>query len=198
VAIASGLAAALRDDDAPARIRQRYEALWAEIAREESVVPGETWRINERVRSLNALGFSVGEIELVPATDGSRLRMRTLVTDRDYHRHRLHDLTGLVAEERQAQLLLNDIHELQAGLVRETGRSVSLAEAAFRWQTVRWEPTRAALQALTASGGESIELYCQVLEHKWFLSERAKRDVGLLASVEDYVRRFTPDSPRGS
>ena len=133
VAIANGLPQSLREDDPAGRIRQRYDALWAEIARVEDVAPSETWRIQERVRSLNALGFSVGEIELVPAADGSRLRMRTLVTDRDYHRHRLHDLTGLVAEERQAQLLLNDIRELQAQLVRDSGRSVSLAESAFRW-----------------------------------------------------------------
>ncbi len=190
VAIANGLPDSLRDDDAAARIRQRYDALWAEIARVEDVAPGETWRIQERVRSLNALGFSVGEIELVPAADGTKLKMRTLVTDRDYHRHRVHDLTGLVAEERQAQLLLNDIRETQARLVRETSRSVSLGEAAFRWQNTRWEPTLAALQQPIEAGGEPVELFCQVLEHKWFLSERAQGDVGLEAAFQDYVRRF--------
>jgi hypothetical protein len=29
-----------------------------------------------------------------------------------------------------------------------------------------------------------------VLEHKWFLSEKAKRDVGLDAAIEDYVEKF--------
>jgi hypothetical protein len=35
---------------------------------------------------------------------------------------------------------------------------------------------------------------CQVLEHKWFLSERAKRDVGLTVAVKEYValRREQP------
>ncbi len=190
VEIATGLPSPLQEDDAPQRIRQRYDALWAETAREEVVAPGDAWRIHERVRSLNALGFSVGEIELVPTADGSRLRVRTLVTDREYHRHRLHDLTGIVAEERQAQLLLNDIRELRAQLVRDTGRSVSLGEAAFRWQNTRWEPTRVALRPLVRAGGDLIQLYCQVLEHKWFLSERARRDVGLEAAVEDYLRAF--------
>jgi hypothetical protein len=29
-----------------------------------------------------------------------------------------------------------------------------------------------------------------VLEHKWYLSEQAQRDVGLQVAIEDYVRRF--------
>jgi hypothetical protein len=34
------------------------------------------------------------------------------------------------------------------------------------------------------------ELYYQVLEHKWYLSERAQRDVGHQAALEDYLGRF--------
>jgi hypothetical protein len=34
---------------------------------------------------------------------------------------------------------------------------------------------------------EVSELYCQVLEHKWFLSEREKKDVGLQRAIEDYM-----------
>jgi hypothetical protein len=36
----------------------------------------------------------------------------------------------------------------------------------------------------------SPELYCQVLEHKWFLSEKANRDVGHEAAGEDYLENF--------
>jgi hypothetical protein len=32
------------------------------------------------------------------------------------------------------------------------------------------------------------ELYCQVLEHKWYLSERAQRDVGHQAAIDDYLK----------
>jgi hypothetical protein len=33
------------------------------------------------------------------------------------------------------------------------------------------------------------ELYCQVLEHKWFMSERAGRDVGIVPALDDYLAR---------
>jgi len=87
--------------DTGATIRERYERLWAEINREEAIAPGESFRIHERIRALNALGFSVGEVELVATGERNRLRMRTIVTDRDYHRHQLHTLTGIVAGDRR-------------------------------------------------------------------------------------------------
>ncbi len=180
----------LRRDDTGATIRRRYEALWGEIGRELVLAPDEGWRIQERVRALNALGFSVGEIELVHAGEGNRLRLRTVVTDRDYHRHHFHNLTGIVAGERQAELMLNDLQEFRVQLSARTGRSVPIAAAAYHWETERWQPVLARLGALVDKGAEPAELYCQVLEHKWFLSEQARRDVGLEVAVKDYVERF--------
>ena len=178
--------------DTGTHIRERYEQLWAEVTREEFVTPGEQWRIQERIRKLNALGFSVGEVELEVTGEGDRLRMRTIVTDADYHRHEFHNITGLVAGERQSQLMLNEIRELKATLAKKLNRSVGLSEAAFHWQRDRWDPAMKALAPLLAPGEDPAELYCQVLEHKWFLSERARQDVGLSAAMADYVEHFRP------
>jgi hypothetical protein len=174
------------------RIRERYEQLWAEVTREEFVVPGEQWRIQDRIRRLNALGFSVGEVELEATGDGDRLRMRTIVTDRDYHRHEFHNLTGLVAGERQAELMLNEVRELKATLAKKLDRSVALSEAAFHWERDRWEVAMKVLAPVLVHGEDPAELYCQVLEHKWFLSERAQRDVGMERAMTDYVEKVRP------
>ncbi|ACL65131.1 conserved hypothetical protein [Anaeromyxobacter dehalogenans 2CP-1] len=177
-----------------AALRARYEQLWGEITREELISAGESWRIHERIRSLNALGFTVGEVKLEPTGDGSRLRMRAVVTDRDYHRDLLHALTGLVAEDRQAALMVNEIQELRATLVRRENRSVALAVAAYRWLNERWLP--AIRKLAPRPGSDPAELYCQLLEHKWYLSERARRDVGFDAALEDWLRRFPPPAAR--
>jgi hypothetical protein len=178
-------------------IRQRYEQLWHEINKEILISPAESYRIHERIRALNSLGFSVGEVDLVASGDGSQLRMRTLVADREYHRHQIHSLIGIVAEEKQATLLLNEIHELKATLSRRLDRSVPQSVAAFRWLEERFTPTVSRLQEQLGPDADEAELYCQVLEHKWFLSERALRDVGLEAALADYVRlrRQQPASP---
>jgi len=171
-------------------IRDRYERLWDEITREDSIAPTEAWRMHERIRSLNALGFSVGEVSLVATDGGHRLRMRTIVTDRDYHRHQIHSLTGIVAGERQAALMLNEIREMQATLGEQLGRRLPIAMAAHRWLEERYRPTVERLAGLRERVGDLPELYCQVLEHKWYLSERAKEDVGLEKAIEDYGMRF--------
>ncbi|HUM11872.1 MAG TPA: DUF4032 domain-containing protein [Myxococcaceae bacterium] len=176
-------------DRTPAEIRSRYERLWSEVNREEWVSPSESWRIHERIKSLNALGFTVGEVKLEAVGDGNRLRMRAIVTDRDYHRDLLHDLTGLNAEDHQAKLMVQEIQELQATLARAEKRSVPLPVAAYRWLTERYQPTVRRL----AGKGDPPELYCELLENKWYLSECAGRDVGMTVALEDYLKRFAAD-----
>jgi hypothetical protein len=194
VAAAVELPPGLGVDETADRIRDRYDRLWEEITREVAIRPDERFRIHERIRTLNELGFSVSEVELVRAADGDHLRMRTIVTDRDYHRHQLHNLTGLVAGDRQAALLLNEIRELRATLGAEREAGVPIAVAAFRWQTERFEPAVSRLAPLVQKGADPVELYCQVLEHKWFMSEREGRDVGLDVAIEDYASRFREGS----
>jgi hypothetical protein len=188
------LPAALNVYETAPSIRQRYERLWTEINKEIPISRSESYRIHERIRALNDLGFSVGEVDLVASGDGSQLRMRTIVTDREYHRHQLHNLTGVVAEERQASMLLSEVRELKATLTRELNRSVPMSVAAFRWLDERFTPTLNKFQKDLGPVADEAELYCQVLEHKWFLSEKARRDVGLDAAIKAYValRREQP------
>uniref|UniRef100_A0A832ML21 DUF4032 domain-containing protein n=1 Tax=Eiseniibacteriota bacterium TaxID=2212470 RepID=A0A832ML21_UNCEI len=184
------LPAGLGAQETGGEIRGRYERLWGEITREVPIHPDERYRIHERIRALNELGFTVSEVELVPSGEGSHLRMRTVVTDRDYHRHQLHSLTGIVAQERQAALMLNEIRELRATLSRERNRSVPMSVAAYQWETERYQPALRRLAPAVGADGDAPETYCQVLEHKWYMSERARRDVGLEVAIADYLERF--------
>jgi hypothetical protein len=47
-----------------AYIRHSYQRLWEAITREQIIHPSERYRIQEHIRTLNALGFSVGGIEM--------------------------------------------------------------------------------------------------------------------------------------
>ena len=170
-----------------AKIAQRYEQLWKEITREEVIAPTERYRIRERVRALNHLGFWVDEIELLPIADGSQLKMLAIVADRNYHARQLHRLTAIVASDVQAKHLLNDINEHKAALQRELNRSVPTSSAAVRWLEEVYRPALEKLAPLIGPRSDVPELYCELLEHKWFMSERAKQDVGIDKAIEDYV-----------
>ena len=176
--------------DIGAYIRLRYQRLWDEVTREDVIAPEEEYRIHERIRALNQLGFSVGEVELTPLEGGKQLRLHFEVTDRNFHREQLFNLTGLDAEEKQAQKMMNEIHEQRAMLSSDPERNMPLSVAANNWLENKYTPVVERLQPLVTRQMTPHELYCQLLEHKWYLSEREHRDVGHQAAVDDYLSRF--------
>jgi hypothetical protein len=175
-------------DDTSASIRIRYQNLWEEITRQVIINPDEKYRIRERIQVLNSLGFSIGEVLLESGEEGDNLRLQVVVTDRSFHRDQLLGFTGIEAEEMQARQMVNEIHEYKATLSQTHNRSTPLSLAAFKWLEEIYLPTLASLDSLSDQYSDPAELYCQVLEHKWYLSERAHQDVGHQIAAEDYLR----------
>jgi hypothetical protein len=177
-------------------IQQRYRRLWEEISREESLSQDELYRIQERIRSLNDLGFSVKDIQLKHEDHSNIVKLRVFVSDRNFHRNQLMEITGLYAEDHQAQQIINEIHELRAHLSQSDNPNISLEATAFYWLEHTYKPVVEQLKPLIKNkthprfNRDLVELYCQILEHKWYLSERARRDVGHQAAVEDFIKQF--------
>jgi hypothetical protein len=171
-------------------LRLRYQRLWEEITQEHVIYPNEHFRIQERIRALNDLGFSVGDVELFNTRDGDQLRLRVMVTDQNFHRDRLQSLTGIEAGDRQARKMMNEIFETKATLSKEKNRSLPLSVAAHHWLQNIYQPTLELLKTLERPDLDTAELYCQLLEHKWYLSEQAQHDVGHQAACSDYLMRF--------
>jgi hypothetical protein len=171
-------------------IRVRYLRLWEEITREDIIFPHEHFRIQDRIRALNELGFSVGNVELAKTENGDQLRLRVVVTDRNFHRDQLHTITGLDVEEFQATKMMNEIQELKATLSQDHNRSTPLSVAAYKWLEEIYHPVTEKLEKLANGTMTIAELYCQVLEHKWYLSEKAQRDVGHQMATEDFISKF--------
>ncbi len=177
-----------------AYIQLRYRNLWEEITREDVFIENEQFRIQERIRALNSLGFSVKDIELKNEDHGNTLKLRIFVSDRNFHRNQLMEITGLLAEDHQAQQIMNEIYELKAKLT-QTYPDITLAAVAYHWLEHFYKPVIEKYYSRTDNSQmhnntDPIELYCQVLEHKWYLSERAQHDVGHQAAVDDFIANF--------
>src|SRR5215211_1904762 len=172
-----------------AEVRERYESLWNELTGEVAFTPGERHRLDERVRRLNELGFDVEEVDLVSTDEGYRLRVDPAVLEPGHHRRRLRRLTGLEAQENQARRLLADLESFRKGL-EEAGRpAISSTAAAGRWLADVFEPAIAAVPADLWGKREPAELYHELLEHRWYLSEQAGREVSLDDAIEDYIAK---------
>ena len=176
-------------------IVRRYESLWVELTREETFGPDERYKLEDRLRRLNELGFDVEEIELEATPDGYRLRLDPHVVEPGHHRQRLLRLTGLDAQENQARRMLNDIARYREELERKLGRPLAESVAASRWREEVFEPTVAAIPDELWGRLPAAEVFHQVLEHRWFLSETSRKDVGLETAVADYIENVLTHKP---
>ncbi len=175
-----------------AEIRRRYEALYSAVTHEEVFVLSESYRIEERLRLLNELGFDVEEIELVGEGDQRRLRLNPQVVEPGHHRRRLQMMTALDVQENQARRLLNDIAGYRLHLERVAGAPVPESVAAYRWLHEVFVPATEAVPARLRGKREPAEVFHEILDHRWYLSERAGRDVGTDLAVRDYIDHVLP------
>jgi len=177
-------------------LASRYEALWDEVTREEVFrLDEQAYRVAERLQRINELGFDVGEIELITSAEGARLRVETRVSEPGQQRHELFRLTGLEVQENQARRLLNDLWSYRAYLEQRSGQPVPDEVAGRRWLSEVYQPVVAAVPDELAGRLEPAEVFHEVLEHRWFLSERAGFDVGTWAAARSYVQHELPRTP---
>jgi tRNA A-37 threonylcarbamoyl transferase component Bud32 len=175
-----------------------YERLWSELTHEEVFARDERFRLEERLRRLNELGFDAAEVELLGTEDGYRLRLRSRVVEPGHHRRRLLRLTGLGAQENQARRLLADLDVFRAELEGRGEPAISEAALAGRWLNEVFEPAIASIPAELWGKREAAELYHELLEHRWYQSQRKGRDVGRDEALRSYVDflRSLPDERR--
>ena len=178
-----------------AQLRPRYERLWSELTRDEIFGPDESYRVDERLRRLNELGFDVEEIELLTVEGGYRLRLPTRVVEAGHHRRRLLMLTGLDVGENQARRLLNDIARFRAEQSQAEGRSLPDAVVGYRWRAEVFEPAVAAIPSELRAKREPAELFHELLDHRWYRSEAVGHDVGMADAVASFVDQVLPAIP---
>jgi hypothetical protein len=173
-------------------LSRRYLSLWAELTEPESFERGERWRVDARIRRLNELGFDVGELTLSTDVEGTSVIIQPKVVDAGHHSRRLLRLTGLDVEENQARRLLNDLDTFVAATERQGADEEIVAH---EWHSTCFEPVVYAVPRDLRGKLEPAEVYHEVLEHRWYLSEQRGRDVGLTEAVQSYVNKVLPHKP---
>ncbi|MFC7534928.1 DUF4032 domain-containing protein [Actinoplanes sp. GCM10030250] len=166
----------------------RYERLWHEVTYEQEVARDARHHIERRIRRLNEMGFDVAEVSMSTVDGGYKVRPK--VVDAGYHTRRLMRLTGLDAEENQARQLLNDLDAYRA-----ESHLTDEQQAAHRWLTEVFEPVVRAVPADLRRKLEPQEIFSQIIQHKWLLSEQAGRDVGMGPTVQSYLTEVLVNKP---
>ncbi|MEO6941435.1 MAG: DUF4032 domain-containing protein [Terrimesophilobacter sp.] len=161
-----------------------YRTLWTELTGSESFAANERWRIAKRVERLNNLGFDIEELAIKTDDGGSKVRIQPKVVDAGHHQRRLLRLTGLDAEENQARRLLNDLDAYRTTHIDDDKDEELVAH---EWLATVFEPVVRAIPRELKGKLEPAEVFHQMLEHRWFLSQNENRDVPLAEAVSSYI-----------
>jgi hypothetical protein len=175
----------------------RYERLWDELTRDEVIGRDESYRIEGRIKRRNSLGFDVAQVAISTEEDGRRLRFDTQVVEPGHHQRRVFALTGLRVQENEARALLSDLARFRAKWIEGVGHDVPEELAARRWLIEKFDATLELVPTELRDKLPDAELFHEISEHRWFLSESVGHDVGRAAAVASYVDtvlRFLPDS----
>jgi hypothetical protein len=173
-------------------VRERYETLWREVTGPVSIALGDRHALDARVRRLNDLGFDIAELSVISEESGDCVRVTPKVVDVGHHSRRLLRLTGLDVEENQARRLLNDLDTFR---VEADLRDESEELTAHRWVAERFEPVTGMVPADLRGKLEPAQMFHEVLEHRWFMGERLKKNVSLWDAAADYVTNVLTEKP---
>jgi len=165
-------------------IMSSYHSLWGALTDQETFAANEAWHITERVQRLNGLGFDIGEMSILATPDGTRVSIQPKVVDAGHHQRRLLRLTGLDVEENQARRLLNDMDEFSARVSR-LGSDEEMV--AHEWLTRVFEPVVKAIPWDLRAKLEPAEVFHQVLEHRWYMSQARGRSVPIAEVLSSYI-----------
>jgi hypothetical protein len=175
------------------QIVERYESLWAELTAQESFESGDRWRVEARIHRLNELGYDVGELTITTDIDGTTVSIQPKVVDAGHFHRQLMRLTGLDVQENQARRMLNDLDSYRAATDRQND---DLTMVAHDWLDDVFTPTVKAVPRELRGKLEPAEIFHEVLEHRWFISQQQRRDVPMAEAVRSYtdtVLRHRPD-----
>lgn len=174
---------------------ERYESLWEELTKDVIVPADRQELVDARVSQLNQLGFDVQEMQLETEEDGESVRVKTWVVESGYHKRLVHSLTGLEVQENQARRLLNDMFSYAAWQTGIQGQDIPVTLSAYRWFAEVYRPTIDAIPEALRGKLDEAEIFHQLLEHRWYMSEQQGREFGLDEVIPSYVANVLEPMP---
>ena len=168
----------------------RYRKIWKSLSEPQILPAGDRHAVERAMRSLQDIGFAVEEVDIQLAGDKSTVTFIPKLVAPNYHSQRLIELMGLETEELQAKRILASFDRFRS---REIEKTPKQEEAAKRWLDEVFYKVVNAVPAAMRGRVEDAQLFHEVLEHRWYLGEKAGRDLGLEFATNDYISKVLPE-----
>jgi hypothetical protein len=168
----------------------RYRKIWKSLSEPQILPAGDRHAVERAMRSLQDIGFAVEEVDIQLAGDKLTVTFIPKLVAPNYHSQRLIELMGLETEELQAKRILASFDRFRS---REINKTPNKEEAAKRWLDEVFYKVVNAVPAAMRGRVEDAQLFHEVLEHRWYLGEKAGRDLGLEFATNDYISKVLPE-----
>ena len=168
----------------------RYRKIWKSLSEPQILPAGDRHAVERAMRSLQDIGFAVEEVDIQLAGDKSTVTFIPKLVAPNYHSQRLIELMGLETEELQAKRILASFDRFRS---RELEKTPKKEEAAKRWLDEVFYKVVNAVPAAMRGRVEDAQLFHEVLEHRWYLGEKAGRDLGLEFATNEYISKVLPE-----
>lgn len=167
----------------------RYRKIWKALSEPQILPTNDRHAVEKAMRSLQDIGFAVEEVDIKLAGDQSTLTFTPKLVAPNYHSHRLKELMGLETEEFQAKRILASFDRFRS---REIERTPEKSESAQRWLDEVFYKVVNSVPKNLKGRIEDAQLFHEVLEHRWYLGEKAGHDLGLDFATFDYIAQVLP------
>jgi hypothetical protein len=168
---------------------RRYRRIWAALKERQLLDPKDRHAVERAMRQLHDLGFAVEEVAVTIDGDTQMLSFQPKLVAAGYHTQRLRELMGLETEELQAKGLLASFDRYRA---RENSSGLSTQEMAKQWLSEVFETVISRVPAELRGRVERAQMFHEILENRWYLSEKAGYDVGLDEAADNYCAEILP------
>ncbi|TRZ72318.1 MAG: DUF4032 domain-containing protein [Streptomycetaceae bacterium] len=168
---------------------RRYRRIWAALKERQLLDPKDRHAVERAMRQLHDIGFAVEEVSITIDGDSQMLSFQPKLVAAGYHAARLRELMGIETEELQAKRILASFDRYNA---REEKSGTSMSELAKKWFIEVYEATIARIPEHMRGRVERAQMFHEILENRWYLSEHQGSDVGLNFATDSYVREILP------
>ena len=168
---------------------RRYRRIWTALNDRQLLYPNDRHAVEGAMRSLHDLGFAVEEVLVTIDGDTQLISFQPKLVAAGYHKQRLRDLMKLDTEELQAKRILASFDRYRS---RENSSGLPAQEIAKQWLAEVFEPIIARVPAPMHGRVERAQMFHEILENRWYLSEKAGFDVGLAAATDNYSVEVLP------
>ena len=169
-------------------VQRRYRRLWSALKDPQKLDPNDRHAVERAMRQLHDLGFAVEEVQVSLDNETHMLSFQPRLVAAGYHVAKIKSLFGLDTQELQAKHILASYDRWYARQSMKLGKEVM----AKQWMEEVFNPILAMVPEELQGRVEKAQMFHEILENRWYMTEKLGYDVGLEAAAKSYINEVLP------